>query len=323
MIRKRNFNIVILLLSVTIGLAVYVLLWIAITDGPLKKTKIININKNSLFEVAKQLKKQKAINNNVSFFLLAKIANSITTLKAGEYELPAEISIWNIIRIMQSGKFFKRSLTIPEGYTTNQIFSVIEQNQYLLGSVDKQLYQEGMLLPETYFFIRGDTRADILKKMSESMNKTIDEIWQQRDTTIPLKDKSELLILASIVEKEAKIKEEQPLIASVFINRIKKKMKLDSDPTTIYAITKGKYKLKRLLSRADLKIQSPFNTYTTVGLPPTPIANPGIDAIKAVAKPAKTNYLFFVVKNCQGYHSFSPNLKKHNLYVRQYKRLKC
>ena len=323
MIRKKNFNILFLLVAITIGLGAYILLWIALTSGPLKKDKIILIHKGSLFSVAQQLKKQTAIDNNISFFVLAKLANFITNLKAGEYELQAESSIWNIICIMQSGHFFKRSLTIPEGYTTSQILTTIEQNSYLLGSIDKTQYQEGTLLPETYFFIRGETKKDILNRMSDSMNKVVDEIWEKRNKKIPLKNKSELLILASIVEKEARIKEEQQLIASVFINRIRKKMKLDSDPTTIYAITKGKYPLKRLLTRSDLKTQSPFNTYFAPGLPPTPIANPGLGAIKAAANPIETNYLFFVVKDCQGHHNFSSNIKKHNGYVREYRKLKC
>jgi UPF0755 protein len=323
MIRKRNFNLFALLLTIVVGLGSYILLWIALTPGPLKKNKIVIINKASLFNVANQLKKQSAINNKISFVLLAKLANSLTNLKAGEYELQEGNSIWNIIRIMQSGNFLKRSITIPEGYSTTQTLELIEQNPYLLGSITKEKYKEGELLPETYFFIHGEKKEDLLNRMSSSMQTTLDKIWKNRNKNIPLKNKSELLILASIVEKEAKIKNEQPIIASVFMNRIKKRMKLESDPTTIYSITKGNYNLERPLRYKDLKIQSPFNTYFTLGLPPTPIANPGLHSIKATANPAETKYIFFVVKDCEGHHSFSSKIKKHTAYVRKYRKLNC
>jgi len=222
MTRKKFFNHFVLLPAILVGLSAYVLLWIALAPGPLEKSKVIILNKGSLFNVTYQLKKHGAIGNKPFFFILAKLANSIVNLKAGEYELQEGSSILDIIRTMQSGNFFNRSVTVPEGYTTAQTLELIELNPYLLGTINKGKYKEGELLPETYFFIHGETKEGALDRMSHSMKKVVDEIWENRDKTIPLKNKTELLILASIVEKEAKIKEERPLIASVFINRLRK-----------------------------------------------------------------------------------------------------
>jgi UPF0755 protein len=308
-------------LCFTVALILFI--WTAATPGPLKTDQVIVINKGSLLEAADQLKEQGVISNKLSFVVLAKLANYIRTLKAGEYAVQEGSSILNLLYTMQSGKVFKRAITIPEGYTTTQILEAVEQNPYLVGLIDKNNYSEGRLLPETYFFIRGEARGDLLNRMSTSMERVLDEAWTSRDQSLPLKDKSELLILASIVEKEAKMKDERPIIASVFINRLRKKMKLDSDPTTIYSITKGKYPLARLLTRKDLQHHSPFNTYFAIGLPPTPIANPGLSSIKATAAPAQSNYLFFVVKDCQGSHNFSAKLSDHIVYVKQYRKLKC
>ena len=323
MIRKRNFSLFILLFAIFIGFSVYAVLWIALMPGPLKANKTVIVKKASLFNVGTQLKEQNAIYNKVSFFFLAEFANLFTKLKAGEYELKEGSSIWNIIRTMQLGNFLKRAITIPEGYSTAQTLELVDQNPYLLGSITKEKYREGELLPDTNFFIHGEKKEEVLDRMSKSMQRAIDDIWQNRDKNIPLKNKTELIILASIVEKEARIKEEHPIIASVFMNRIKRKMKLESDPTTIYSITKGNYVLNRSLKRDDLKTASPFNTYFALGLPPTPIANPGLHAIKSTANPAETKYIFFVVKDCNGQHNFSSKLMNHIAYVKEYRKLKC
>jgi UPF0755 protein len=320
---KRYFNVFLLLTTVVIGLSAYILAWITLTPGPLKENKIIVINRGSLFNVAKQLDEQNVITNKLPFVLLAKLANYVEHLKAGEYPVAAGSSSWDIIRLMQSGAFFKRSITIPEGFTTGQILALVDQNIHLIGPKHKDQHGEGDFLPETYFFIHGEKKLDLLNRMSSSMKQAVDEVWAQRNINIPLKTKEELLILASIIEKEAKINEEQPVIASVFINRLTRKMKLESDPTTIYSITKGKYILARPITRKDLQTPSSFNTYYVQGLPPTPIANPGLSAIKAAANPANTKYLFFVVKDCQGRHNFSSTLKEHTTYVSQYRKLNC
>jgi len=321
--RKNNFPIFVLLTAIFFGLGAYISVWLALMPGPLKENKIVVINKGSLFKVACQLEGQGVIKNKHSFFFLAKFANLFADLKAGEYELQGGSSIWNVINSMQSGNFLKRSLTVPEGSSTNQVLEIVEQNSHLSGAINEEKYLEGELLPETYFFIRGEKRENILDRMSKSMSKAVDKAWAGRDKDVPLKSKEDLVILASIVEKEAKLEEERPIIASVFVNRIKKKMKLESDPTTIYAITGGKRSLERLLTRADLQIQSPFNTYFAHGLPPTPIANPGLSAITAAASPATTKYIFFVVKDCQGRHNFAITHREHLSYVKKYKKLKC
>ena len=184
--------------------------------------------------------------------------------------------------------------------------------------------KEGQLLPETYFFRKNFSRNTQIKNMKNNMSLILDEAWKNRDKNLPLKNKEELLILASIVEKETGISAERDRIAGVFINRINLGMKLQSDPTVIYAVTLGKYKLERPLSKRDLKIKSPYNTYFTYKLPPTPICNPGKKAIFATANPLETKDLYFVA-NGNGGHSFSRTLREHNIHVqklRKYEREK-
>ena len=160
----------------------------------------------------------------------------------------------------------------------------------------------------------------MLNKMHNALVEVLDSLWPARSQDIPLKDYQQVLTLASIVEKETRFADERTLVASVFYNRLKLGMRLQADPTTIYAITQGKYILERPLTKKDLQIISPFNTYTTAGLPPSPIANPGIDSIKAVLNPATTNYLYFVA-NSEGKHTFSAKLADHNKHVISYRKL--
>lgn len=306
-----------------IFIASLTLLLLAITPGPFQEDKIILIKRGSLFEVATQLEQENTVVSKYVFFPVAKCFNVFNTLKAGEYQIPASSSVLDIISKMQIGDYVKRAITIPEGLMTSQIFEIVETNIYLSGQINKANYKEGSLLPETYLFTRGESRTNLLNRMSRDLQEALDAAWNDRDQDLPFNSKDELLNLASIVEKEAKFDEERPKIASVFINRLKKKMKLEADPTTIYAITGGQYTLDRSLRRADLKLNSPFNTYVNCGLPPTPVANPGIRSLMAVAHPDHGNNLYFVVKDCNGRHNFSNNIKDHAANVRLYRKLIC
>lgn len=296
---------------------------LSLLPGSFREGKVIVLQKGSLLEVAADLEQAGLIKSKYLFFPNAKCFNFFSKLKAGEYKFPARSSILDIILIMQKGEYVKRFITIPEGLTTSQIIELVNKNEYLSGRINSIAYQEGSLLPDTYMFTYAEDRAKLLNRMKEAMHKALDAVWETRDKTLPFTNKKELLVLASIVEEEAKLDEERPQIARVFINRLNKKMKLDADPTTIYAITSGKYVLQRPLNKSDLKFISLFNTYVTSGLPPAPISNPGIKSIMAVAHPVTSDALYFVVKDCKGRHNFSNNIKDHNINVGRYKKLVC
>jgi UPF0755 protein len=294
-----------------------------VMPSPTDQEQAIYVRRGSLWSASEQLEQQGTIRHRLIFFPVAKCFNSVKKLQAGEYLLPPRASMWDILRLMQSGRHIKRAITIPEGYTTEQVLTLVEKDPYLSGQVDKDSYKEGMFLPETYFFVRDDTRQAVLKRMADAMKQALADAWNERSPDLPLKNETELLILASIVEEEAKLDSERSRIASVFINRLKKNMRLEADPTTIYAITGGQYVLKRPLTKADLKLNSPFNTYVYRGLPPGPITNPGIGSIKAVAQPDSGHDLYFVVSGCEGAHNFSRSMAEHISHVRSYRKLKC
>ncbi len=231
-------------------------------------------------------------------------------LKAGEYLLEQNMSLKDILEKLTSGKVIMHQLTIPEGLTTSKALEIIDQNEFLTGSLPQNI-SEGALLPETYSFAKGELKENIVKKAQNDMQKTLDNAWENRAENLPLKNKNELLILASIIEKETGVNAERAKVASVFINRLNIDMPLQTDPTVIYALTLGKSELGRSLKHKDLDINSPYNTYLYKGLPPTPICNPGLKAIEAAAKPENTPYLYFVADGLGG-HRFAKTLSEHN-----------
>jgi UPF0755 protein len=205
-------------------------------------------------------------------------------LQAGEYQFAAHLNMRQVMEQMIEGATIAHRLTVPEGLTSAEIVALVAAAPDLEGSVPATLPADGTLLPETYFYTRGDTREQILARMSKAMNDTLTELWPGRDATLPLKTPAEAVTLASIVEKETGLPDERPHVASVFFNRLDRGMPLQSDPTVIYALTDGKGPLGRALSKADLLVADPFNTYVNAGLPPGPIANPG--RASAVATPS-------------------------------------
>jgi len=305
------------------GIAAFLLfIVIAISSGPLKQEKLVVLNRGSTKNVARILQQEGVIYNAKVFWIFAQVGKFFGPIKAGEYVFAPHISNFDIIRKMQQEDVFVRKMTIPEGYTTAQIINALKKEEKLSGDINEN-YEEGDLLPETYFYIYGETKSQMLDKMAVSMREILDDLWKKRNKEVQLKSKKEALVLASIVEKESKLDEDRPKIASVFLNRLKKGMKLEADPTTIYAITKGAYVLERPLTKKDLRIDSPFNTYKYKGLPSTPIANPGIESLIAVLNPIETNYLYFVVADCEGRHNFSSNMQQHNKNVAIYRKLRC
>jgi len=240
-------------------------------------------------------------------------------LKAGEYLFASRLSMRMVMEQMIAGATIQHRLTIPEGLTSAEIVALVAAAPDLDGAVPAMLPPEGSLLPETYFFTRGDTRAQLLERMHKSMQDALAELWPARDGTLTLANVAEAVTLASIVEKETGVPEERPHVASVFFNRLAKGMPLQSDPTVIYALTDGKGPLGRALSKADLQVANPYNTYVNPGLPPGPIANPGRASLQAVLHPDSTKDLYFVA-NGTGGHAFASTLDEHNKNVAAWRR---
>jgi len=235
-------------------------------------------------------------------------------LKAGEYLLEKDMSLKDVLEKLTTGKVIMHQLTLPEGLTTEQMLVLVEQNKFLFGEISENV-GEGEMLPETYSFAKGESRNNIVKKAKSDMQKELDKAWEKRAENLPLKNKFELLILASIIEKETGVNAERGKVASVFINRLNIDMPLQTDPTIIYALTLGKSELGRSLKHKDLEVNSPYNTYINKGLPPTPICNPGIKAIEAAANPDNTPYLYFVADG-NGGHRFGKTLSEHSANIR-------
>ncbi|MBQ8481328.1 MAG: endolytic transglycosylase MltG [Alphaproteobacteria bacterium] len=269
-----------------------------------------------LQKIAQMLQEKRLIKHNYEFILYVKFNKLYPKFKAGEYLINNDISIAGLADLFSGGKAYLRKLTIPEGLTSREVMEIILNNEYLTD--DFATIKEGEILPETYTFTRNESRQKLINQAKEAMNKVLQQAWNERDADLPLKNKEEMLILASIVEKETGVAEERPQVASVFINRLRKNMLLQTDPTVIYAITKGEIDLNRPLLRKDLEIDSPYNTYKYAGLPPAPICNPGKEAIMAVAHPDKTPYLYFVASGTGG-HNFARTLEEHNQNVRKWK----
>lgn len=271
-------------------------------------------------QVVEKLNKEKIVKNPDAFLYLSQLIKGVDPkVRYGEYFFEKNTSYYKILHKMVRGNIFFRKVTAAEGLTSDSIIAIINRSPGLIGQVPEKV-KEGTLLPETYFYSYNDTKASILKRMQESMDKHLNELWEKRDQSIPLKTKEQALILASIVEKETGIASERPLVASVFTNRLKKGMKLQSDPTIIYSFTMGNKSLERPIKLSDIRNNSVYNTYNIYGLPPTPICNPGVASIKAVLNPPQSDYLYFVASG-RGEHHFSKNIAEHNQYVVSYRNL--
>ena len=292
--------------------------WIA-EGGPLLNVTNVVVPKGaSLKTVAEELSRAGVIDKPWLFRIMARINGLAKHLKAGEYQFMPAISLQAAMDKIARGEVFFRRITIPEGLTSGQIMYLIANYPDLEGEIDLDV-KEGELLPETYSFELGASRNSIILQARAAMQKALEEVWASRDSSLPLKDVNELLTLASIIEKETGVPEERPLVASVFLNRLKKGMRLQTDPTVIYAITEGDTSFGRSLKRADLKIDSPYNTYLNYGLPPGPICNPGREALMAAARPQQSDYLYFVADG-KGGHRFARSLNEHNRNVKAWVR---
>jgi UPF0755 protein len=247
-----------------------------------------------------------------------RVLGKAPQLKAGEYAIPSRASMQAIMTLLIEGKSIAHKVTVAEGLTSQMVFDIVKDDDALAGAPGA-VPAEGSLLPETYLFQRGDTRAQLIAKMAKAQKELIDRLWETRAPGLPIKTKEEALVLASIVEKETGIASERPHIASVFMNRLRIGMKLESDPTIIYGITKG-YPIGRRLLASEVRGSTPYNTYVIAGLPPHPICNPGKDSIAAVLHPAATKDLYFVADGTGG-HVFADNIDDQTKNVLKWRRI--
>ena len=266
------------------------------------------------------LHRQGIIDNPLVFRLGVRLERTADTLKAGEFDFPAAISMWQAAALIASGKTVLRRLTIAEGLTTRQILTLVGTAEGLTGETDEQAVPEGTLLPETYFYSWGDTRSDLVTRMRKAMAAATAELWPARDAGLTLRSTDEAVVLASIIEKETGVAEERHRVSAVFHNRLKRGMRLQSDPTVVYGLAGGSGGLGRPLTRSDLAMPSPYNSYLNHGLPPGPIANPGRAAIEAALRPDDSKDLYFVADGSGG-HAFARTLEEHNRNVARFRRL--
>jgi UPF0755 protein len=283
--------------------------------GPLQEDKIVNIPARAgKRDIADTLNREGVTDVNPWVFIASVFAlKASSDLKPGEYAFQKNASLRDVIGTIVEGKVVQHAVTIPEGLTSEQIVARLSDNDIFTGSV-REVPREGTLLPETYKFPRGTTREQVIQRMQQAQKRTLQEIWERRSQDIPIKTPEQLVTLASIVEKETGKPDERSRVAAVFVNRLKQKIKLQSDPTIIYGLVGGKGTLGRPIKRSEITQPSPYNTYVIDGLPPGPIANPGRASLEAAANPARTRDLYFVADGTGG-HAFTETYDAHQKNV--------
>ena len=292
--------------------------------GPLREEVIVVLPKGAaLMDTSRLLALHGAIGTEFGqeflFRLGARYRREDRAIRYGEYLIPAGASMEEVLALLVSGETIEHKMTVAEGLTSYQIVEILRASEILTGEI-AEVPPEGSLAPNTYFIQRNQSRGDVLKRMAEAQATVLAEAWEQRADGLPLASAEEVLVLASIVEKETGVADERGRVASVYVNRLKRGIKLQSDPTVVYGVTEGKGPLGRGLRRSELDRATPYNTYVIDGLPPTPIATPGRDAIMAVVNPEETDFLYFVADGTGG-HVFATTLKEHNRNVAAWRKI--
>jgi UPF0755 protein len=285
--------------------------------GPLAAEAQLVIPRGTGMEgIARQLEGAGVLTDHRLFLALAWLERPV--LKAGEYRFPANTSLRAAMALLAEGRTVIRRLTVPEGLTSTRVLALVQNAEGLSGTV-ASVPAEGALLPETWNYAWGDDRAALLARMMRARDDVLADLWPKRAPNLPLKTAEEALVLASIVEKETAVAAERPLVAGVFINRLRRNMRLQSDPTVVYGAQPGN-PAERSPTRAELDQANAWNTYRIDGLPPSPIANPGRASIAAVLNPATHDYFYFVADGAGG-HAFARTLDEHNRNVARWRRL--
>lgn len=320
MIKKPSIWIVVaFFLTIPVLVFLYLSYGKIYSPGPLQEKKILVIPQGlSTKGIGYLLKEEGVIDVPFLFRFVSHLRHR--PLQAGEYIFYPWTSLWDVIRLLNKGDVVIHKITIPEGLTSFEVVKIIENARALEGDI-YEIPLEGTLLPNTYHYQYGTTRQELIARMRRAMDETLLSLWQNREENLPISTPEEALTLASIVEKEAQKASERRRIAGVFINRLRKGMLLQADPTVIFSLTKGRIDLDRSLSRQDLKKEHPYNTYTTIGLPPSPICNPGRASIEAVLHPHLTKDLFFVADGTGG-HIFSVTYRNHAVHHEKWRKIK-
>jgi UPF0755 protein len=306
---------ILILLMIGAGVSYYYGRQILESAGPLKEDKVVNIPARAgKRDISDALQKEGVINVNPWIFIGSVYAlKASSDLKPGEYLFQKHASLRDVIGTIVEGKVVQHAITVPEGLTSEQIVARLSDNDIFAGSV-REIPREGTLLPETYKFPRGTTRDQVVQRMQQTQKRVLAEIWERRNPDIPVKSPEQLITLASIVEKETGRADERSRVAAVFTNRLRQKIKLQSDPTIIYGLVGGRGTLGRPIKRSEITAPSPYNTYVIEGLPPGPISNPGRASLEATANPARTRDLFFVADGTGG-HTFTETYDAHQKNV--------
>src|SRR5205085_3859316 len=281
--------------------------------GPLGQDKVVNVPRGGIRDTADLLVREGVIDQPSLFIAGALLLKAQNELKYGEYRFTRNASLRDVVDTIIEGKVVQHAFTIAEGLTSDQIVQRLVENETLTGNI-RDIPREGTLLPETYRFTFGTTREQMIQRMRQAQQRAVQEIWDRRTSDLPIKTPEQLVTLASIIEKETGKPEERTRVAAVFVNRLRQKMTLQSDPTIIYGLVGGKGSLGRPIMRSEIEQPTPYNTYVIDGLPPGPIANPGRASLEAAANPARTKELYFVADGTGG-HVFSDNYSEHQKNV--------
>jgi UPF0755 protein len=290
--------------------------------GPLTEPVVVEVERGAgLVTIARVLEEAGVIEHPSVFRVGARYTGLDQGLRYGEYEIPPGASMEEILALMNRGSNVFRRFTVPEGWTSWQVVEALNAREDLIGEI-AEVPPEGTLAPATYDLSRGMERAAVIERMAARQQQILAEAWENRAPDLPISSPDELLILASIIEKETGVAEERGTVAAVFVNRLNRGMRLQTDPTVIYGITRGEGNLGRGLTRVELNEPTPWNTYAIDGLPPTPIANPGRDSIMAAANPPESEYYYFVADGTGG-HAFARTLEEHNANVRVWRQIEA